>query len=157
MGARDRLLLAFANLGSYGILARPAVGGSFAEADGIVSSEAARKVPFARSDYVFWLHDEESWAFDRTGALVGPLRLHFGNRSIAPAIEAALSSAGLSGQRAARGDAILVYPISQSEPAAATADGRGALTGPHASGLNGGRIPTFDAGGSGERGVRSLR
>jgi len=125
---RDRLLLAFANLASYGIFARPAVRGSLVEAGGLVGAEAATGVPFARRDYVFWLRDDERSAFDQTGALVGPLPLHIGTGSIVPAIRAALSSAGFAGWCATASDShqILVGPI-----------------------------PTFDAGGGASAGVRS--
>jgi hypothetical protein len=94
--ARDRLLLAFANLASYGIYTRPAVDGSPGQARGKVSAEAARRTAFAANDYVFWCRDDEPLAFDMTGALIGTLPLHLGNRSLAAAIEHALSDAGFS-------------------------------------------------------------
>ena len=94
--ARDRLLLAFADLASYGIYARPAVDGSPAQAQERVSAEAARRTAFAPNDYVFWCRDDEPLAFDMTGALIGSLTLRLGNRSLAAAIEQALSDAGFS-------------------------------------------------------------
>ena len=112
LSARDQLLLAFANLASYGIYARPAVGGSLSEAQKGVSAEAAQRSPFAPDDYVFWRRDDEPFAFGESGALIGPLPLHFGNPSLAAAIEQASLDAG---------------------------------------------IPTFDARGSADGGVRSIR
>ena len=99
--ARDRLLLAFADLASYGIYARPAVDGSPAQARERVSAEAARRTAFAPNDYVFWCRDDEPLAFDMTGSLIGSLPLRLGNRSLAAAIEQALSDAGFSDLQAA--------------------------------------------------------
>ena len=99
--ARDRLLLAFANLASYGIYARPAVVGSPAQARERVSAEAARRTAFAPNDYVFWCRDDEPLAFDMTGSLIGSLPLRLGNRSLAAAIEQALSDVGFSALQAA--------------------------------------------------------
>jgi hypothetical protein len=115
--ARDRLLLAFANLASYGIHAHPAVSGSLDEARDTVTAEAASRVPFAPSDYVFWREADEPLAFDRTGSLIGTLPLHCGNRSIVPAVREALSSARFASRNAADGqnDEVLVVPFPPSQ------------------------------------------
>lgn len=101
INARDRLLLAFANLASYGIYARPAVGGSLPKARERMITEAATRIPFAPDDYVFWRRDDESSAFDETGDLVAPLPVHFGDPSLTAAIARALSDAGFSDLEAA--------------------------------------------------------
>lgn len=92
---RDRLLLAFADLGSYGIYARPCVPGSGTEAHQTVSAEATRRVPFASTDYAFWRKDDEQTAFDDLGALIGPLPLHVGNPLLVAPIRQVLLAAGL--------------------------------------------------------------
>jgi hypothetical protein len=61
---RDRLLLAFADLRSFGIVAEPAVSGSITEATAFMQTEAARRAPFAQRDYVFWLEADDAAAFD---------------------------------------------------------------------------------------------
>jgi hypothetical protein len=98
---RDRLLLAFADLHSFGIVAQPSLSGSITEATAIMDAEAAHRAPYARRDYVFWLEADDAAAFDAAGELTGALRLHIGNPELVPAVEDRLHKAGVSGARGA--------------------------------------------------------
>lgn len=98
---RDRLLLAFADLRSFGIVAEPSVSGSITEATAFIETEAAHRAPYAQRDYVFWLEADEAAAFDAAGELTGALRLHIGNPELVPAVENRLHKAGVSAARGA--------------------------------------------------------
>lgn len=57
--ARDRLLLVFADLVSYGIAARPALPASRDEAHAALAGELLARHPFGMASYVFWTeHDD---------------------------------------------------------------------------------------------------
>ena len=98
LSSRDRLLLAFANLGSYGIVARPAMRGTLAQARAAVAAETRLLAPFAQTDYVFWLHDDEIRTFATDGALIADLDIYVGNASLIPAVDQHLVKAGIPGR-----------------------------------------------------------
>jgi hypothetical protein len=68
---RDRMLLAFANLASHGIAARPAMA---SDAAGLAAELGARH-PGGLGSYVFWRRDDDA-SFDPTGTLTTALTLH---------------------------------------------------------------------------------
>ncbi len=65
---RDRLLLAFASLGSYGIDAHPAVDGNDRVVHARLESESTTAHPNGSASYVFWLWADED-AFSPHGQL----------------------------------------------------------------------------------------
>jgi hypothetical protein len=87
---RDRLLLAFANLASYGIAARPAMAG---DAAGLAAELRARH-PRGLGSYVFWHHDDDA-SFDRTGTLTAALTLHCSGDETLRAARAACRQVGV--------------------------------------------------------------
>ena len=68
---RDRMLLAFANLASHGIAARPAMASDAAE----LAAELRARHPRGLRSYVFWHRDDDA-SFDPTGTLTDALTLH---------------------------------------------------------------------------------
>lgn len=90
LSARDRLLLAFANLASYGITARSAVDGDADAAHREIRAELRAEYPLGRGSYVFWLKSDES-GFSPSGQLVerAGLVLHYGNEEDVEGIKAA--------------------------------------------------------------------
>jgi hypothetical protein len=87
---RDRLLLAFANLASYGIAARPAMAG---DAAGLAAELRARH-PRGLGSYVFWRGDDDT-SFDPTGRLIAALTLHCSGDETLMAARAACRQAGV--------------------------------------------------------------
>lgn len=65
LDTRDRLLLAFAELGMYGIEARPAVADVAARARAAIAVQLRQRAPHGLGSYVFWVRAEE----DRPGGL----------------------------------------------------------------------------------------
>ena len=59
---RDRLLLAFANLASYGIAARDAYGDSATEAHAAVAADLRLRHPHGLGAYVFWTRTDDARA-----------------------------------------------------------------------------------------------
>ena len=62
---RDRLLLAFANLASYGIETFPAVEGDFESARAQLEAECRAAHPDGLLSYVFWLRSDEATLFQQ--------------------------------------------------------------------------------------------
>jgi hypothetical protein len=75
---RDRMLLAFANLASHGIAARPAMA---SDAAGLAAELGARH-PRGLGSYVFWHRDDDA-SFDPTGTLTDALTLALQRRGVA--------------------------------------------------------------------------
>ena len=69
---RDRLLLAFANLASYGIAARDAYGETAAEAHAAVAADLRLRFPHGTGAYVFWTRPDDE-RFDEHGRLTSDL------------------------------------------------------------------------------------
>jgi hypothetical protein len=76
---RDRMLLAFGNLASHGIAARPAMASDAAE----VAAELRARHPRGLRSYVFW-HRNDDASFDPTGTLTDALTLALQPRGVAP-------------------------------------------------------------------------
>ena len=95
IGDRDRLLLAFADLSSYGILAREACGSDPAETGRALAAQRAEDAPQGLGSYVFWSGRDES-RFDPEGRLSSPLPLHTSGQEVVPAVRAALARFGLT-------------------------------------------------------------
>jgi hypothetical protein len=107
ISARDLLLLAFADLSSYGIAARPAFDGNVFEAHEAVADTAAG---FAQRDYVFWLRADDENVFDADDTLTSGLPLYLGDAELEPAVREVLSRAGFSCRCNAGEATVLVLP-----------------------------------------------
>jgi hypothetical protein len=94
---RDRMLLAFANLASHGIAARPAMAG---DAAGLAAELGARH-PGGLGSYVFW-HRVDDAAFDPTGTLTAALILHCSGEEALTAARAACRQVGVDVVRTGR-------------------------------------------------------
>ena len=90
LGMRDRLLLAFANLNSYGIIAHPHLPGSAEAAHRQVANEVRIKYPYGLGSYVFWRAADDT-RFRPDGSLPSAIELplHYGNDDVVPAVIAA--------------------------------------------------------------------
>jgi hypothetical protein len=92
---RDRLLLAFANLASYGIATRDAYGEHASEAHTAVAADLRLRHPHGLGAYVFWTAPDDAAAFDEHGRLIEELPLHVGGKGTAEAVRTALALAGV--------------------------------------------------------------
>jgi len=100
---RDRLLLAFANLASYGIAARDAYGDTATEAHAAVAADLRLRFPHSLGAYVFWTQTDDA-AFDGDGNLTRELPLHTGGDGTPDAVRTAAALAGV--ELAADGDGL---------------------------------------------------
>jgi hypothetical protein len=87
---RDRMLLAFANLASHGIAARPAMAGDAAR----LAAELGARHPHGLGSYVFWHRDDDA-SFDPTGTLTDALTLHCSSEESLTAARAACREVGV--------------------------------------------------------------
>jgi hypothetical protein len=87
---RDRMLLAFANLASHGIAARPAMASDAAA----LASELGARHPGGLGSYVFWHRDDDA-SFDPTGTLTAALTLHCSGEEALTAAHAACRQVGV--------------------------------------------------------------
>ena len=92
---RDRLLLAFANLASYGIAAREAYGDSATEAHAAVAADLRLRFPHGSGAYVFWTRPDDARSFDAYGRLIAELPLHVGGEQTAEAVRTAVALEGI--------------------------------------------------------------
>ena len=92
---RDRLLLAFANLASYGIASRDAYGDSATEAHAAVAADLRLRQPSGLGAYAFWTATDDADSFDEHGRLIEELPLHIGGTRTAEAVRTALALAGV--------------------------------------------------------------
>src|SRR3954471_10219315 len=105
---RDRLLLAFANLASHGIAARPAMASDATQ----LAAELRARYPRGLDSYVFW-HCENDASFDPTGTLTTALTLHCSGEEALTAARAACRQVGVDVVRAGRSHTL----TATSEPA----------------------------------------
>ena len=94
---RDRMLLAFANLASHGIAARPAMASDAAE----LAAELRARHPRGLRSYVFWHRDDDA-SFDPTGTLTDALTLHCSSEESLTAARAACRQVGVDVVRTGR-------------------------------------------------------
>ena len=92
---RERLLLAFANLASYGIAARDAYGDSATEAHAAVAADLRLRFPHGTGAYVFWTAADDSRSFDTYGRLIADLPLHVGGERTTEALRTAAALEGI--------------------------------------------------------------
>ena len=92
---RDRLLLAFANLASYGIAARDAYGENASEAHAAVAADLRLRHPHGLGAYVFWTAADDARSFDEYGRLIAELPLHTGGSGTAEAVRTAVALEGI--------------------------------------------------------------
>ena len=78
---RDRLLLAFANLASYGIATRDAYGEHATEAHAAIAADLRLRHPHGLGAYVFWTAPDDARSFDEYGRLIDELPLHIGGNA----------------------------------------------------------------------------
>ena len=100
LGVGDRLLLAFTELGMYGIEARPALEVDPARARAELAALLAARSPHGLGSYVFWVRAEED------GQAVPPL--HTSGPEVDRAVVAALAHHGLTARPAPRAGVLLV-------------------------------------------------
>jgi hypothetical protein len=100
---RDRLLLAFANLASHGIAARPAMASDAAR----LAAELRARHPLGLGSYVFW-HCDNDASFDPTGTLTTALTLHCSGEEALTAAHAACRQVGIDVVRAGRSHTLTV-------------------------------------------------
>jgi hypothetical protein len=93
---RDRLLLAFANLASYGIAARDAYGDSATEAHAAVAAHLRLRHPHGLGAYVFWTAPDDARAFDAYGRLIDDLPIHLGGEGTIDALRTAVALEGIA-------------------------------------------------------------
>lgn len=100
LGMRDRLLLAFANLNSYGVVAHPHLPGSAEAVHRQVANEVRNKYPHGLGSYVFWLAVDDA-PFCPDGSLPSTieLALHYGNDDVVPAVIAACADMSIEVSR----------------------------------------------------------
>jgi len=94
---RDRLLLAFANLASHGIAARPAMATDMTR----LAAETRARHPHGLGSYVFWDRDNDA-SFDPTGTLTTALTLHCSGEEALTAAHAACRQVGVDVVRTGR-------------------------------------------------------
>ena len=92
---RDRLLLAFANLASYGIATRDAYGEHATEAHAAIAADLRLRHPNGLGAYVFWTAPDDAASFDEYGRLTDELPLHIGGKHTTEAVRTALALAGV--------------------------------------------------------------
>ena len=100
---RDRLLLAFANLASHGIAARPAMASDAAR----LAAEIRARHPRGLGSYVFWHRDNDA-SFDPTGTLTTALTLHCSGEEALNAARTACRQVGVDVVRAGRSHRLTV-------------------------------------------------
>jgi hypothetical protein len=100
---RDRLLLAFANLASHGIAARPAMASDATR----LAAELRARHPGGLGSYVFWHRDNDA-SFDPTGTLTTALTLHCSGEEVLTAARAACGQVGVGVVRAGRSHTLTV-------------------------------------------------
>jgi hypothetical protein len=100
---RDRMLLAFANLASHGIAARPAMATDMSR----LAAETRARHPHGLGSYVFWHRDNEA-SFDPTGTLTTALTLHCSGEEALTAAHAACRQVGVDVVRAGRSHTLTV-------------------------------------------------
>jgi hypothetical protein len=120
---RDRMLLAFANLASHGIAARPAMASDAAE----LAAELRARHPRGLRWYVFW-HRNDDASFDPTGTLTDALTLHCSREESLTAARAACRQVGADVVRTGRPHMLTIYPSCRSTRH------RGASVGPFGGG-----------------------
>jgi hypothetical protein len=89
---RDRLMLAFVELNSHGILARPALPTTVERGHALLRAELAARYPHGLGSYVFFTQADEQ-QFDPAGHLTAALPLHCSSEEVATAVEAACAGA----------------------------------------------------------------
>lgn len=110
LSTRDRLLLAFADLASYGILAQPAIDLEPDAARQILYRDIIARYPDAIGSYIFWTTADEA-CFGRDGNLRCPLTLHHSGAEVARAAHAALHRVGVSVADGAQSPQLLVNGV----------------------------------------------
>jgi hypothetical protein len=115
---RDRLMLAFAELNSHGILACAALPTTAEQGHALLRAQLAARYPHGLGSYVFFTHADEQ-QFDPTGDLTAALPLHCSSEEVATAVEAACRGARL-GLHVTDGTAVLQIAAARPRPAAAT-------------------------------------
>ena len=91
---RDALLLAFANLSSYGIDARPAFGASRQGGAAAILEDRRARYPHAIDSWVLWTKPDDQ-AFGADGELTRPLMLHCSGHDVVSAVLAACIQEGI--------------------------------------------------------------
>ncbi len=107
--SRDRLLMAFAQLHRYGILAASDADGGPVEIRRNLVEAILDRFPEAACSYVFW-RTEDGAAFDQHGNLVRPLLLHYNGPPVGRAVRAALAEQSLTSSEGTEPLTLVVEP-----------------------------------------------
>lgn len=99
MSTRDRLMLASANLASYGFVVAESLPLPFLTARDAVRSTTVRLRPHATDAWMFWLHADHCRSFGADGFSTDELRLHVGAADVLAALVEVLGVAGVSNVR----------------------------------------------------------
>ena len=110
--ARDRLLLAFANLESHGIAARPSLELGLEAAHADLRASVAERYPNGLGSYVFWLRSDEC-RFSPAGEFIdrAGLRLHCSSPEVIAAVIAGCSASGIEVEVDSRGQTIAARDV----------------------------------------------
>ena len=114
---RDRLLLAFADLAGYGLVARPAIDAGPGEAHALLLVTRRLRHPDGFDSYVFWTAVDDDAAFGPEGELQRDLCLHTSGPEAAGATLEACRRAGVPALRDDTGELV----VSAAVPAVAVA------------------------------------
>jgi hypothetical protein len=112
---RDRLLLAFAELGRYCILAREGLPGDAEVTRARLADELATELPDGTGSFVFWTRDDEA-AFERFGDLSADLPLHVSGDEVADACRGIFPAFSLRLAPSDRSDVLRVAADAPGDP-----------------------------------------
>jgi hypothetical protein len=104
---RDRLLLAFANLASYGIAAHGALEGDACATRRRLRADVLARHPHAIGSYVFWTYADDE-RFGEDGGLDADLVLHCSDHDVVAAVRAACQQVGVHAVTEAGGPSVVV-------------------------------------------------
>jgi hypothetical protein len=112
---RDRLLLAFAELGRYCIVAREGLPGDAEDTRARLGEELATELPDGMGSFVFWTRDDEA-AFERFGELGADLALHVSGDEVADACRGIFPAFSLRLVPSGRPDVLRVAADAPGDP-----------------------------------------
>jgi hypothetical protein len=115
---KDRLLLLFADLESYGITSHEAWRADAAEGHLALAAEVAARFPNGLGSYVFWTRTDDA-LFSPKGHLRSALALHCSTEYVVPAVLAAAPRYGVAVKRTAN---MAGHPVVTALPDPAVGD-----------------------------------
>jgi hypothetical protein len=107
LNVRDRLLLAFANLASYGIAAHDALEGDACASHRRLRAELLTRHPHAMGSYVFWTRADDA-RFAEDGGVERDLVLHCSDHDVVAAVRAACQQVNVPAVTEAGGASVVI-------------------------------------------------